>query len=81
MKRFIAGAVCPRCGLMDKLVVDGNGGERECVSCGFREQKPTEAVDELRTRVTRPAARRVDTPAEQVTLIQPSLPPSAGDDG
>jgi uncharacterized metal-binding protein (TIGR02443 family) len=53
-KRFIAGAVCPRCGVMDRLVVyrEDNKEYRECVSCDFQDEmifKP--AVRELDTRV------------------------------
>ena len=81
MRRFIAGAVCPRCGLMDKLVVDTRHERRECVSCGYRDQRPTEVVTELRTRVNRPSARRVETPAEPVTLIQPSAASEKNKDG
>lgn len=36
-KRFIAGAVCPRCGVQDRLrlfSVDG-AAHRDCVACGF----------------------------------------------
>ncbi|MEE8057432.1 MAG: YheV family putative zinc ribbon protein [Pseudomonadales bacterium] len=39
VKRFIAGAVCPRCAKMDKLVMynDDRGRQvRECVRCGYR---------------------------------------------
>jgi len=70
-RRFIAGAVCPRCGKMDKLLVDSATDLRECVSCGFQDQRPTEKPAELSTRVTRPAARRVETAAEVVTLVDP----------
>ncbi len=48
-KRFIAGAVCPQCAQMDKIVMfkQGGGEFRECVACGFAEQlyiqpKPSE---------------------------------------
>ncbi len=75
-KRFIAGAVCPRCGKMDKLVVDLEGNQRECVSCGYRDERPSEDQAELRTRVNRPA-RRQDAESEPVTLIQPSPRPPA----
>ena len=75
-KRFIAGAVCPRCGKMDKLVVDAEANRRECVSCGYTDARPDEAQTELRTRVNRPA-RRLEVDAEPVTLIQPSPPPPA----
>ena len=71
MRRFIAGAVCPRCGLMDKLQVDPERNLRECVSCGYSDERPVDGAPELRTRVNRPAARRVETAAEPVTLIQP----------
>ena len=73
-RRFIAGAVCPRCGEMDKIVVDMETQTRECVSCDFSEarleDKPGQS-SELPTRVSRAAARRVETPAEAVTLVDP----------
>ena len=79
-RRFIAGAVCPRCALMDKIVVDLDTDQRFCVSCGFSEARPgmpevslpdPKALKpvELPTRVSRAAARRVQTPAEPITLI------------
>ena len=73
-RRFIAGAVCPRCGKMDKIIVDMESQTRECIDCGFSEDRPTEnsAATELHTRVSRAAARRVETPAEAVTLIDPA---------
>ena len=53
-RRFVAGAVCPRCSEMDKLVVYSEDGKdyRECVACGFKDEmhfKP--APRELDTRV------------------------------
>jgi uncharacterized metal-binding protein (TIGR02443 family) len=84
-RRFIAGAVCPRCGLMDKIVVDLDTDYRSCVSCGFSEERPAQPdqVDatpvsgserEVPTRVSRPAARRVETPAQPITFIDPKKP-------
>jgi len=81
-RRFIAGAVCPRCALMDKIVIDLDTDQRLCVSCGFTEDRPglrassplTAAAHkppELPTRVSRAAARRVETRAEAITLIDP----------
>ena len=79
-RRFIAGAVCPRCALMDKIVVDLDTDQRECVSCGFVEARPdnkptqqqTESVSlELPTRVSRAAARLTETEAEPVKLMDP----------
>tara|TARA_E500000178_G_scaffold350083_1_gene408305 strand:+ start:21007 stop:21294 length:288 start_codon:yes stop_codon:yes gene_type:complete len=39
-KRFIAGVVCPKCSVMDRLVGFSVGGVdfRECISCGFIDQ-------------------------------------------
>lgn len=78
-RRFIAGAVCPRCALMDKIVVDLDTDQRECVACGFSEARPGDRVQtaatpvqDIPTRVSRPAARRVETPAEPVRLIDPA---------
>jgi uncharacterized protein len=76
-RRFIAGAVCPRCALMDKIVVDLDSDQRVCVSCGFSEARPGLPADEklppkpkeLSTRVSRAAARRVETPAQPITLV------------
>ncbi len=79
-RRFIAGAVCPRCALVDKIVVDLETDQRLCVSCGFSEDRPglpassplavsAQRPPELPTRVTRAAARRVETPPQVITLI------------
>jgi uncharacterized metal-binding protein (TIGR02443 family) len=79
-RRFIAGAVCPRCALMDKIVVDLDTDQRLCVSCGFSEDRPglpassplnvaSHKPQELPTRVSRAAARRMETPAQAITLV------------
>ncbi|EED32059.1 putative hypothetical protein [gamma proteobacterium NOR5-3] len=71
-RRFIAGAVCPRCSEMDKIVVDLDSDQRECVACGFSEGRPeAPAVEEVKTRVSRASARRVETPAQVVRLLDP----------
>lgn len=58
-KRFIAGAVCPKCGQMDRLVMYREGGKtlRECVSCDFQEEL-------LVTATPQPLATRVSAPPE-----------------
>jgi Zn ribbon nucleic-acid-binding protein len=58
---------------MDKMVVDLDTDQRECVACGFAEGRPDAgpAIAEVPTRVSRAAARRVETPAEVVTLVDP----------
>ena len=84
-RRFIAGAVCPRCALMDKIIVDLDTDQRECVSCGFSEGRPGQpavsdpskrsvSVQEVPTRVSRAVARRVETPAQPITLIDTGKP-------
>ena len=61
---------------MDKIVVDLDSDQRECVACGFTDARPdaapADSPDELPTRVSRASARRIETPAEAVTLIDPT---------
>jgi hypothetical protein len=66
---------------MDKIVVDLDADRRECVSCGFTEERPTggNGQGELPTRVSRAASRRVETPAEPVTLVDPRKAEDSGD--
>jgi uncharacterized protein len=73
-RRFVAGAVCPRCAQIDKIVIDRDTDQRICIHCGFAEDRPGMPeqqlnAPELPTRVSRAAARRVETPAEAITLI------------
>ena len=71
-RRFIAGAVCPRCSEMDKIVVDLDTDMRECVACGFSDERPpAPPPEEVKTRVSRASARRVETPADPVKLLDP----------
>ncbi len=58
-RRFIAGAVCPKCAEMDKLVmyrVSDTEQVRECVRCDFKESifDDTAEPEELSTRVNQP---------------------------
>jgi len=53
-RRFMAGAVCPRCSTMDSIVVYNLDGKdfRECVNCDFKEEMRLNiAAGELETRV------------------------------
>ena len=55
-KRFIAGAVCPKCAAMDRIVTWHEDGKdyRECVSCGFSDALHFKPVSrELETRVNK----------------------------
>lgn len=68
-RRFIAGAVCPKCSTMDTLVVYRleERDYRECVSCGFREEMHFKhQVRELDTRVNTSA----DEKREQVQVVK-----------
>ncbi|MEM1144972.1 MAG: YheV family putative zinc ribbon protein [Pseudomonadota bacterium] len=72
-RRFIAGAVCPRCGEMDKITINLETDRRECVACDFSESRPEPGpVSELHTRVNRASARMVETKAEVVKLLDPA---------
>ncbi|WP_372760087.1 YheV family putative zinc ribbon protein, partial [Litorivivens sp.] len=57
-RRFIAGAVCPKCAEMDKTVmyrVSDTEQVRECVRCGFKETiRDDGAPEEVQTRVNQP---------------------------
>lgn len=60
-KRFIAGAVCPKCSAMDRVVMyrEGDADFRECVECGFKdEMRLQSAPRELETRVNQTAASK-----------------------
>ncbi len=53
-RRFVAGAICPRCSELDKIVVFSENGKdfRECVACGFKDEMHFKPVArELETRV------------------------------
>lgn len=76
-KRFIAGAVCPKCGALDKLMIFKHEGKdyRECVACGFEDEMriaPTQR--ELVTRVN--TTEEVKAEETQVLTLTPSTPKS-----
>jgi uncharacterized metal-binding protein (TIGR02443 family) len=69
LRRFIAGAKCPACGLLDKLFLYSGDTERicECVACGFRDVLARDAM-------SGPAGGASSVAAEQpevVRLIDP----------
>ena len=71
-KRFIAGAICPRCAQLDKLFVyridDKNF--RECVNCDFLEEQQFASIQhEPTTRVTR------DTGVNEEQAVRLITPP------
>lgn len=77
IKRFIAGAICPRCAEMDKITMhttDDGDQVRECVACGYTdalsEQEPP-ANPELATRVNQ-RANNDDHTVRQVVFFKSS---------
>lgn len=69
-RRFIAGAICPQCKAIDKIVLHRNGEQqqRECVACGFKDDlQELGAAPDLTTRVT-PKSHAADS-AQSITLI------------
>ncbi|MBB3332188.1 hypothetical protein BDK63_003082 [Halomonas campaniensis] len=74
-KRFIAGAICPRCAEMDRIRSWEQHGirYRECVSCDFFEQLPIEdgAAPELTTRVNRPREEQTRQDVQPVRILDP----------
>ena len=41
-RRFIAAAVCPNCGLPDKIFVNRSDDAIACVACDFYEKRPSD---------------------------------------
>lgn len=78
-RRFIAGAVCPKCSEMDRTVMYSNDeGEevRECISCGYHQTSTEQAAEhELATRVT-PLGKPVLDEGEQPLKILGLTPPT-----
>lgn len=78
-KRFIAGAICPRCAVMDRIRTWEQNGVlyRECVNCDFFEQLPIEtaSTDELKTRVNKPREEDKRNDLQPIKILDPKNPP------
>lgn len=74
-KRFIAGAICPRCAEMDRIRSWEQNGVRyrDCVSCDFFEQAPIEeeTAAELETRVNREREEQQRNDIQTVRILDP----------
>ncbi|MEQ6917670.1 YheV family putative zinc ribbon protein [Halomonas aquatica] len=74
-KRFIAGAICPRCAEMDRIRAWEQNGVRyrDCVSCDFFEQLPIEdeVAPELETRVNREREEQKTSELQAVKILDP----------
>ena len=51
------------------MVIDTTADVRRCVVCDFSECRPGESAELPLTRVTRAAARRVDTAADPIKIL------------
>jgi uncharacterized metal-binding protein (TIGR02443 family) len=75
-KRFIAGAVCPACSEMDKLMMwsEDDVPHRECVACGYSDTLNAQGQSiprELGTRVNQ-AAPKAAKPKVQTVQFFPN---------
>jgi uncharacterized metal-binding protein (TIGR02443 family) len=68
-RQFIAGAQCPKCNAMDKIVLlrlEDGGQRRECVACGF-----TDSLDQLGSASELPTrVNQAQAPAEEVQAVK-----------
>ncbi|WP_372742180.1 YheV family putative zinc ribbon protein [Neptunomonas sp.] len=72
IKRFVAGAVCPRCGEMDTIRVYRNEIReyRECIKCDYVDGQNLDGSPEDEAElVTRVNQQKEDTPDTQVIQI------------
>lgn len=80
-KRFIAGAVCPRCAEMDKLVMYTNDQQqtvRECVRCGFSDVMTDSGPEEMPTRVNQPRPGEQPLAHEDEVQVVKLMDPNPG---
>ena len=84
--RFIAGAVCPQCREIDRIVVRDTdlGPEQACVACGFSEPAPLAMQKGQQGLVPRgkperkPVADKTSIGSQPVRFIDPDLSASGG---
>jgi len=78
-RRFIAGAVCPKCAEQDKTVmyrISETEQKRECVRCGYNEVISDQPdAEEIATRVNQPKPGEPvlahEEPISVVTILDP----------
>ena len=81
-KRFISGAVCPSCQVVDRIVIESLQGSdeldeqeirRRCVACGFTEQLDADApaVSAPLPRARYDRSRRTTDQVEVVKILEP----------
>ncbi|MGK2914910.1 MAG: YheV family putative zinc ribbon protein [Porticoccaceae bacterium] len=81
VKRFVAGAVCPRCSASDRIRVYRENDRlfQDCIACGFRaEMNPREPAGEASFRRTESGDQAMESP-QPITLIATSGPKKDSD--
>ena len=78
IKRFVAGAVCPRCGEMDTIRVYRNDIReyRECVRCDYMDGQNLDGspeAQELETRVNKQPGKPLDPKPDPKPTAQPLM--------
>jgi uncharacterized metal-binding protein (TIGR02443 family) len=78
IKRFVAGAVCPRCGEMDTIRVYRNEIReyRECVRCDYTDGQNLDGspeTPELETRVNKQPSKQPEIKPEPESTAQPLI--------
>jgi len=75
-RRFIAGAVCPECRALDRIVLEEADGERRrlCVSCGHSDTMAKQAGVEPPTRFTRRRGTGAADDSAPVRIVDPAKP-------
>ena len=70
-RRFIAAAVCPNCGLSDKIFVNLSDDAIACVSCDFYEQRPPdkESINPRVIEIEKSKSSNVQSAPDPVRLI------------
>ena len=75
--RFIAGAICPQCGRMDRLQIHSEDGVRirRCVACGYRDGLPVVQTPAPKSRLAGRGEERGRAPVQPVRFLGPDQQP------
>ena len=77
-RRFIAGAVCPKCSEMDRTVMYTNddGDEvRECISCGYSQTSKEQAQEDAQANTLATELTTRVTPVDGKALLDDDVKP------
>jgi uncharacterized metal-binding protein (TIGR02443 family) len=76
-RRFIAGAICPKCGALDRIVLEDDDRRRRCIACGFTDTllpsgPPTPPRGKLDTPHRAASKPESDEPKTIIRFVTPS---------